>query len=139
MTGEIEAEGAVSMEDGGVDGAIEEGKDGVWRRWDNGVLDVGQYNVVVGLEDGARGHVGVVDSHCLGLVVYGLDLVVAVWGYEEEGKGGGVAREHVPELWGPAPVVDPEWVVDRDRPALVPARGVGEGGEGEEEEEEEAV
>lgn len=50
------------VEDGRVDGAVHEGENGVWGGRDDDGLDVGHEEVVVGLEDGAGGHGGVVDG-----------------------------------------------------------------------------
>jgi len=102
------------VEEGGIHRAVKQSKDSVRGRRNDGILEVRQDEVVVGLEDGAGGHVRVIDGHGLSLVIDGLDLEVAIGSYEEEGVGGGVACEHVPELRGSTPVVDPKRVVHRN-------------------------
>ncbi|GER36998.1 DNA repair protein RecO [Striga asiatica] len=82
VAGEVEAEGSVVVEHGGVGGAIDEGEDGVRRRRDGGGLDLGQGEVAAGLEDGAR----------------------AGGGEEEKARGGAV--EGAAELGSAAAVVD---------------------------------
>lgn len=89
---EVEAERLVVVEYWGVDGAVDEGEDGVGRGWDEGGLEVRHEEVVVGLKDGACGHGGVVDGECFGGVVDGLHLVAARWGLEEESIGGRSGR-----------------------------------------------
>lgn len=126
MAGKVEAEGFVVVEDGRVDGAVHEGENGVWGRRDDDGLDVGHEEVVVGLEDGAGGHGGVVDGYGFFGVVDGLDFVVARGGEEEEVGGGAV--EHFPVGRGAAAVINAEGVVDGD---VVVAGGAAEGeGEG---------
>lgn len=67
MTREVEAEGLIVVENRGVYGAVEESEYGV-RGWgNNSVLHVRHGEVVVGLEDGTRGHGWVVDYLLLGI------------------------------------------------------------------------
>lgn len=118
--GEVEAEVAVVVEDRGVNRAIEEGKDGIRGRWDQGRLDVGHEEVVVGLENGAGRHGGVVNDYGFLVVVYGLYFVGAGRGEEEEVGG---AVEHVAELRRAAAVVEGERVIYGDGAAGVAALG----------------
>lgn len=67
MAGEVEAEGLVVVENRGVYGAVEESEYGVRRRGNYCVLHVRHGKVVVGLEDGARGHGWVVDYLLVGI------------------------------------------------------------------------
>lgn len=70
MGGEIEAEVLVAVENRGIDGAVEEREDGVGGRRDDGGLEVGHEEVMVGLEDGASGHGRVKDEHAAVVVIY---------------------------------------------------------------------
>lgn len=122
VAGEVEAEGLVVVEDRGVDGAVEEGEDRVRGRWNYGGLDRGQEEIVVGLEDGAGWHGGVVNDEVFLVVVDRLDFVVAGWGGEEEVGG---AVEHATELRRTAAVVEAERIVYGDGAAGGAARGDG--------------
>lgn len=75
---------------------------------------------MVGLEDGAGRHGGVVNDDGFLVVVYGLDFVGAGWGEEEEVGG---AVEHVAELRSAAAVVEGERVIYGDGAAGVAALG----------------
>lgn len=59
----VEAEGLVVVENGRVEGTVEESKDGIRRRRDDSKLEVGHEKVMMGLEDGAGGHGGVIDGN----------------------------------------------------------------------------
>lgn len=107
VAGEVEAEILVMVKHGRVDGAIEEGKDGVLRRRYYDGLNIRQNKVVVGLQNGASRHCWVVDHHCLLVVVNGLDFVDAGRCGEEQVVG---AVEHVPELRSAAPIVEAEGI-----------------------------
>ena len=109
-----------------VDGAVEEGEDGIRRRRDHRRLDVRHDEVVVGLEDGAGRHGGVVDDHCFLVVIDRLDFVVPGGGNEEE--IGVVAAQHLFILRRAAALVDSERVFHGYGAAEAPA-GEGSGGE----------
>lgn len=121
VAGEVWAEGAVAVEDGGVDGAVEEGEDGVGGGGEEDGLAVGEGEVVAGLEDRARRHRRVKDHDRPLVVVDGSDSVEARRSLEEE--VGRVAGQHVAIFVRAAPVVEPERVFDGDGTARVAACG----------------
>lgn len=84
VTGKVEAEGPVVVQDGRVDRAVHEGEYGVRRRRNNGGLYIRHNEVVMGLQDCTRGHCRIVDHHGLLVVVDGLDFVGTGWSLEEE-------------------------------------------------------
>lgn len=133
MAGEVEAQILVVVEDRGVNGAVEKGKDGVGCGRYYGRLDVRHEEVVVRLEYGASGHGGVVDYHGFLVVVDGLDLVAAGRGQEEQLIIHIIvaAVEHTAELRRAATSIDAEWIVYGDVSTGVAARGQGDRGWGQ--------